>query len=173
MDKNIAAFLDDKAYTLAVRFQREDSGTAGTIPKEYHYVTNIPGIQVGDWIVVPTSVGSQRIVLPTELASIDEVLASSPVESMKSHIHTGQLAVVRVSEVHTTCEIAPNDTKQYKWVVGKVDLTGYAKLMARNDQITAATTKAYRKSMQRSFADRILGDMDQADKDGLMKLLGK
>lgn len=173
MDKNIAAFLDDKAYTLAVRFQREDPGSEGVIRKEYHYVTNIPGIQVGDWIVVPTSVGSQRIILPTELASIDDVLASSPAESMKSHVHTGQLAVVRVSEVHTTCEIAPNDNKQYKWVVGRVDLTGYAKLMARNDQITAATTKAYRKSMQRSFADRILGDMDQADKDGLMKLLGK
>lgn len=172
MDKNIAAFLDDKAYTLAVVFQR-DAESSGLIRKEYTYVTNIPGILPGDWIIVPTSTGSQRIMLPTDMATIDDVMASSPAETMKSHVHTGKLEVVQVTSVDTACEIAPNDSKKFAWVIGKVDLADYARLMARNDQITAATTKAYRKSMQRSFADRILGDMDQSDKDGLMKLLGK
>lgn len=172
MDKNIAAFLDDKAYTLAVRFQR-DTESSGIISKEYTYVTNIPGILPGDWIIVPTSTGAQRIVLPTDMATIEDVLSSSPSETMKSHVHTGQLQVVQVTSVDTACEITPNDSKKFAWVIGKVDLSGYAKLMARNDQITAAATKAYRKSMQRSFADRILGDMEQSDKEGLMKLLGK
>lgn len=173
MDKNIAAFLDDKAYTISVVFQRDaDSPYAGKEAKEYSYVTNIPGICVGDWVVVPTSVGSQNIVLPTGLCTVDEVMAA-PATSMKTHVHRGQLQVVRVTNVDTTVEIAPNDSKLCAWVVGKVDLLAYSQLMDRNTQITAATTKAYRKSMQRSFADRILGDMDAADKDGLMKLLGK
>jgi hypothetical protein len=173
MDKNIAAFLDDKAYTIAVTFQpSNDAPYQNGAQKEYTYVTNIPGIKVGDWVVVPTSVGSQNIVLPTEMATIEEVL-SAPATSIKTHVHRGQLQVVRVTGVDTTVEIAPNDSKLYAWVVSKVDLLAYSQLMDRNTQITAATTKAYRRSMQRSFADRILGDMDQADKDGLMKLLGK
>ncbi len=173
MDKNIAAFLDDKAYTISVVFQRDvDPGYPAKEAKEYSYVTNIPGIKVGDWVVVPTSVGSQNIVLPTDLATVDDILGSVAT-SIKSHVHRGQLQVVRVTGVDTTVEIAPNDSKLYAWVVSKVDLLAYSQLMDRNTQITAATTKAYRKSMQRSFAERILGDMDQADKDGLMKLLGK
>ena len=171
MDKNIAAFLDTKAYTISVVFQRDsDGGLQGQ--KEYTYVTNIPGINAGDWVIVPTSVGSQSIMLPTDLADIDDVLGSVAT-SMKAHVHRGQLQVVRVTHVDSTVDLAPNDTKACSWVVGKIDLLAYAQLMDRNTQITAATTAAYRKSMQRSFADRILGDMDQADKDGLMKLLGK
>ena len=170
MDKNIAAFLDTKAYTISATFQREnDSGTA---QKEYVYVTNTPGIKVGDWVVVPTSVGSQNIVFPTDLASVEDVM-NATATSLKTHVHRGQLQVVRVTGVDTAVEIAPNDSKLYAWVVSKVDLLAYSQLVDRNSQIAAETTKAYRKSMQRSFADRILGDMDQADKDGLMKLLGK
>lgn len=172
MDKNIAAFLDDKAYTISVVFQREADAPEREFRKEYSYVTNIPGICVGDWVVVPTAVGSQSIALPTDLATVDDVL-NTGIGSLKAHVHRGQLQVVRVTNVDTTVEIAPNDSKLYSWVIGKVDLLAYAKLMDRNTQITAATTKAYRKSMQRSFAERILGDMDSADKDGLMKLLGK
>lgn len=172
MDKNIAAFLDTSAYTIQVVFQKDSDTPYSSTAKEYTYVTNIPGIKIGDWVVVPTAVGSQNIVLPSELGTIDEVLAQ-PATSMKAHVHRGQLQVVRVVGVDSTVELAPNDSKTYGWVVNEVDLLGYAKLQDRNTQIIAATTKAYRKSMQRSFADRILGDMDQSDKDGLMKLLSK
>lgn len=168
MDRNIAAFLDQSAYTIQAQFQA-DEGSIGK--KSYTYVTNIPGIKEGDWIIVPTSVGSNRIALPTTLESIDDVLNSVPAETLKTHIHTGRIEVVKVVGVDKTVDLEPNSSTQAKWVIGKVDLAAYAKLMARNDQIVAATTKAYRKSMQRSFADRILGDMDQSDKDGLLKLL--
>jgi hypothetical protein len=170
MDKNIAAFLDTHAYTISVTFQRDiESGTA---QKEYIYVTNIPGIKVGDWIVVPTGVGNQNIVLPTDLASVEDVM-NARATSMKTHVHRGKLEVVRVDRVDNTVDLAPNSGTETRWVIAKVDLLAYSQLMDRNGQITAATTRAYRKSMQRSFAERILGDMDQADKDGLMKLLGK
>jgi hypothetical protein len=173
MDKNIAAFLDTKAYTLAVTFQpSNDAPYHKGAQKEYTYVTNIPGIKVGDWVVVPTSVGTQSIMLPTDLVDIDDVLGSVATIN-HIHVHRGKLEVVRVSHVDATVDLAPNDTKAYGWVVSKIDLLAYSQLMDRNSQITAATTAAYRKSMQRSFAERILGDMDQADKDGLMKLLGK
>jgi hypothetical protein len=171
MDKNIAAFLDAKAYTISVVFQH-DSDVVLSGQKEYTYVTNIPGIKVGDWVIVPTSVGTQNIMLPTDLADIDDVLGSVAT-SMKTHVLRGRLNAVRVTHVDTTVDLAPNDTKAYGWVIAKIDLLAYSQLMDRNSQITAATTAAYRKSMQRSFAERILGDMDQADKDGLMKLLGK
>lgn len=174
MDKNIASFLDDKAYTIQVVFQNngEQYDNGSKYPKEYTYVTNIPGIRAGDWVIVPTCVGNQTIALPTDLITIDQVL-EQPATTMKAHVHRGQLQVVRVTGVDSTVEITPNDSKLYAWAISKVDLLAYSKLMDRNAQITNATTKAYRKSMQRSFADRILSDMDQADKDGLMKLLGR
>jgi hypothetical protein len=173
MDKNIAAFLDNSAYTVHVAFQQE-SGIDARVVNQYTYVCNIPGIKADDYVVVADTVGSGTCSLRAKPASrvvdIDELIEDeiTDVASLR-----GQLKVARVIHVDSTVDIEPNSSKQYKWVISKLDLTAHAELLTRNKKIEMATTKAYRKSMQRTFADRILGDMDPTDKDNLLKLLGK
>lgn len=173
MDKNIAAFLDDKAYTIQVCFHvpNSDLHVAG---KPYTYVTNIPNLVPGDLVIVATATSQRKYVLPMRMMSIDEALKEdSATDGLKSHVITGDIHVVQVVAVDSGVDLAPNASKTYGWVISKVDLAAYAELMVRNSKLTDAVTKAYRKSLKRSFADRILADLDPADKDGLLKLLGK
>lgn len=172
MDKNIAAFLDDKAYTIQVCFPV--SGDAYAAGKPYTYVTNIPGLVPGNLVIVTTATSQKKYVLPVQMMDIDEVLKEDAVsDGLKSHVITGDIQVVQVVSVDSGVDLAPNDSKAYGWVISKVDLAAYGQLMARNSKLTDAVTKAYRKSLKRSFADRILADMDSDDKDNLLKLLGK
>ena len=53
MSKNIAALLDDKAYTVQVRFYNDNSLQLGA--KAYTYVTNIEGLIPGSVVVVPVN----------------------------------------------------------------------------------------------------------------------
>ena len=174
MDKNIAAFLDQSAYTILVQFQAEQ-GARGS---NYKYVTNLPGLAVGDWLVVPVTSNRQQVPLRSpvsaKMQTVDDVMDMvTYAEDEDAPVHAGTFECVRVVAIHDTVDIEPNAPKEYKWVVCKLDLEAYGALFVRNKKIASATTAAYRKSMQRSFADRILGDMDAEAKDNLLKLLGK
>ena len=154
MDKNIAAFLDDTAYTVIVQF--------GGTGHEYTYVTNLVGLQVGDAIVVPVTNAVRKERLKFD--SINDGLEG--VDRYDAKVAT----VVRVDE---SVNIEPDSTYECKWVISKVDFGPWLKTMERNNKIVDAVEDAYKRNLRRSFAERILGEMQDGPKQQLLALLGK
>lgn len=190
-EKNIAAFLDKTAYTVTVVYQFSNSTGQGSKrlsaiddaddgPAGYDYITNIPGIQPGDFVVVPTTPerGYQdvkRIAVPTELQElISATDADSAVIDMAGQTYefADRLSVARVLRVHKDVTAEPNSDIKYKWVISRVDLLHYAKTMLRNAKLEATIQEAYKKSMRRSFADRILAELGADEQGEIKKLLG-
>ena len=82
------------------------------------------------------------------------------------------LDVARVEAIDPTVSIAPNSGITYSWVVAKVDMTECAKNLTRNQEIEATVADAYRRNLQRSFAQQILLAVLPEDQERLQKLLG-
>lgn len=189
-EKNIAAFLDKTAYTVTVVYQFSSSGQvpkrlsniddALDEPSGYDYITNIPGIQQGDFVIVPTTPerGYQdvkRVAVPAELQElISATGADNAVCAMEGQTYefADRLSVARVIRVHKDVTAEPNSDIKYKWVVSRVDLMHYAKTMLRNAKLEATIQEAYKKSMRRSFADRILAELGADEQGEIKKLLG-
>ena len=151
-EKNIAALLDEQAHTVQVAF------TTDAEALHYTYVTDLD-LTVGDVVVVPVPVR----IIPTRKEDIRRVLADKNV--------CLKLAVVQA--VDKTVDIPANDDKEYAWVIAKVDTTAHAEKMERNRQIERAVAQAYQRSLRKSFAERILGELAEDDRVSLLKLLGK
>ena len=175
MDKNIAALLDTNAVTIQVTYQFSQSG-------DYTYICNIPGVQVGDYVVVPTTQKAEYNQVPTARKPNYRGTKAPTVDSFMETINdpedamltmTDRLSIAVVSSVDKSVEIEPDDSIAYKWVIAKLDLQGYADTLARNKKILTACASAYKKNIRKSFAERILGEMEGEEKDSLLKLLGK
>lgn len=168
MDKNIAAFLDNNAYTVTVVFK---AGNSGSVPKKYVYVCNIPCVKVGDWIVVDAPDFENQVaqlrngLMPTQ--NIDDYMNTQPMQM------AGIPKLVLVVGVDKDVNIQPNSDIAYGWVVSTLDLTSYRETLQRNSQITTLVADAYKASMRRSFADHILGCLEADGKDKLLALLNK
>jgi hypothetical protein len=165
MDKNIAAFLDKNAYTVSVSFK------AGAGPKKYTYVCNIPGVKVGDWVVVDApDFDNQAAQLRqgyTPMQNIEDYMSEQPMQM------AGIPQLVLVVGVDSDVNIQPNSDIAHGWVVSTLDLTSYRETLQRNSQINSLVADAYKASMRRSFADQILGCMEADGKDKLLALLNK
>jgi hypothetical protein len=157
MDKNIAAFLDESAYTVLVQFQ-------GTKTKEYTYVTNMAGLKAGDLVVVPIRVSDIHSRL---LISGDALLSDHQPEL------DFQTKVGRVTKVDDEVEIEPNSDIEYSWVIDKVDLDNYIATLERNKKLMSVTANAYKKRMRKSFATQILGEMGDDEKAQVAQLLNR
>lgn len=167
MDKNIAALLDTSAYTIKVLFKEAAKGSAAT---KYTYVCNIPGVKVGDWVIIDGPDYNNYTQDYNNLAamqSIDDAINGGKL------IFTGVPKVVLVVEVDAEVDIEPNGDIKLKWVVAKLDTASYVETMRRNSQIGGLVADAYKKSMRRSFADRILADLEGDNKTALLSLLNK
>lgn len=172
MDKNLPAFLDSGAYTIACRFQKT-SGESRCA--NYTFVTNIPGIRKGDFVVVATKNSSQTVALPGKMLTIAQLLDSSEDRDIFTaapcDVIRGKLEVVEVVEVDKDVSVPPNSEIEYSWVIAKVDLGYFADLADRNHQIVATAKAAYTRNLRRSFADRILADMSPEDQLKLQALM--
>jgi len=181
MDKNIAALLDTSAVTIRVNYLPSSS-------TDYTYICNIAGVEVGDYVVVPVAFKAAQPMprpwVPKQDSPTYRPVSSASMERSKDLMEAVQPAsaaptlettfkVVLVVGVDKSVELEPNDDICYKWVVSKLDLTDYAATMQRNSQILAACAAAYKRNMRKSFAERILGDMDSEDRDQLLKLIAK
>ena len=171
MDKNLAAFLDQSAYTIEVQYQRED----GKASRPYKFVTNIPGIKKGDFVVVnsrvtqdATPLHDTRMQTFTAGGTLTEALEDDVFSGVVMY---GTVDVVRVVRVNKEVAIEPNDPKEYSWVIQKVNFDNFVATVNRNKQITSTAQAAYKRNLRRSFAERILGDMSQEEQDKLSKLL--
>lgn len=141
MDKNIAAFLRDDAYSVRVVFQTNNGG----VQANFGYVTNIKGLEVGDFVVVPYK--------PQNAAE--------------------RFSIAQIVEVCADLAIEPNSEIQYKWVIQKLDLTSYDALMQANSELQDTLNKAYRSNMKRNFAQNVLLGLDLEAQDAIKTLLGK
>ena len=173
-EKNIAALLDSKAYTIQVVYQHDSTGNS-----TYTYICNLPEISTGDYVVVPTRI--RAVQLKTEkYSSREEAMENAAMaqrlrdeaKEMQAVLAGQRLTIARVTSVDEHVDIEPDDALEYSWVIAKVDLTAYTALLARNKQITDAVQGAYQRNIRRSFAERVLGELAGEDKDNLLKLLG-
>lgn len=163
MDKNIAAFLDKSAYTVNVAFTQSGPNTPKG-RKKYTYICNIPDVKVGDWIVVdaPDFDGDNQSAMPDINSTVDSFTLIKGIPKM-----------VLVTSVDQDVSIEPNSATTYGWVISKLDMTAYRETLQRNSQITSLVADAYKASMRRSFADQILGCMEDDGKTKLLALLNK
>lgn len=129
MDRNIAAFLRDDSYSVRVLFQQSMNQANA---KQFWYVTNIPGLEIDDYVIVPykPSDGPER------------------------------WSIAIVAEVVTELAIEPNSDIQYKWVAQKLDFTDYEKLATQNTELQVRLNQAYRSNMKRNFAQNMLLGLD-------------
>lgn len=154
MEKNIAAFLDDSAYSVHVKI--------GGTGHEYTYVTNIVGLEVGDAVVVPV-IGQTRAAR----------LKFDSINDTKEGVDKYDSKVATVSRVDPEVNVPTDSDLEYRWVIAKVDFNPWLATMERNNQIVDAVTDAYKRNLRRSFSERILGEMQDGPKNQLLALLGK
>lgn len=150
MDKNIAALLNEEAFTIKVRFvdpsftqedqQRKpaslnlgmtsaDAMLQGRLSqREYTYVATDRFIVVGDFVVVPT----------------------------RDLFH-----VAYVSSVDEDLDIEPNETVEYKWVVSKLDLEDYKSRMEKVRDIKKTLSVAYKQNTRKQFASLLISSLDE------------
>ncbi len=155
MDKNLAAFLDENAYTVKVKFPTGQG-------KHYTYVTNIPGLMVGQLVLVPAVLN----------AAVADFAGMADSETLPEIGVDYRIGVATIVEVHTNVEIQPNADIQYGWVAGVVSLEAYYDLLKRNKEITRVAHAAYQVNIRRSFAQQILAGMDPDSQARLSNLIG-
>ena len=158
MDKNLVAFLDPTAYTIEVKFTHRG--------KHYVYVANESHgtIVPGALVIVPVDNmdnGNARMV------DIRELVGD------QAHVDTAflEFKIVEVVGVHTAVEIAPDSPTTYMWIVGKADLGPWLELTKRNDELRTLAEDAYKRNLRRSFAERVLGELDPATAGKMQALL--
>ncbi len=157
MDKNIAALLREDTKTVHVSFE---SGLADFDDLDDVVVTTKPA---GAKAVRPVP-GHLRLY--TYVTHLDVKPGDTVVVNASSEIKLAH--VIRVDE---QAEIEPNSTTAYKWVIDKVDMVAYDENQQRNAEIERTVGEAYRQNLRRSFAQTILGAVDDDKRDSLTKLL--
>lgn len=156
MDKNLAAFLDDNAYTVKAKFPTGQG-------RPHTYVTNIPNLMVGQLVLVP----AVMTAAVADFASMPDDDGDLPVVGIDYRI-----GVATIVEVHTGVEIQPNSDAKHGWVAGLVNLETYYDLLKRNKEIVKVARAAYQVNLRRSFAQQILAGMDPVSQARLSNLIG-
>lgn len=173
-EKNIAALLDSMAFTIHVAYQH------GSDTETYTYVCNLPEISAGDFVVVPTKVRNTTKYRVSDEQDMEGYVMKGNAK-ISAELYAGaerllqnqRLTIAKVVSIDETVELQPDDAIEYAWVIQKVDLSVYQALLTRNKQITDAVQEAYKRNIRKSFAERVLGELPDADKSSLLKLLGK
>jgi hypothetical protein len=99
------------------------------------------------------------------MEDVDSIFSGEPT------VLKGMPKLVLVTGVDKDVAIEPNAPTTYGWVISKLDMTAYQETLRRNNQVTGLVADAYKASMRKSFAERILGDMAEGDKSKLLSLL--
>ena len=174
MDKNLVAFLDEQAYTIDVQFTATG--------KLYKYVTNLPAIELGSFVIIP--VGEVELAAIAAAANTRRALAIAHNEVLDAFgvevdptlvpsptLSSNHIKIAQVVGVHDGVKIEPNEGVQYKWVIAKVDFTYFFELSNRNSELQRLTEDAYKRNLRKSFAERIMGELDSAEVEKIKALV--
>jgi hypothetical protein len=150
IDKNVAALLNKQAYTVEVQYQHsKGSGSA------YRYVTDIPSVAVGDFVLVPTRAMA-------EYAGTD----------CDRQIEPGvRLSVARVVAVHESVLTEIDDPIEYSWVISVLDVSNYFATKKRNEELMAIIKESYVNNIRASFSQQIFAGLTDEGKARLLTLL--
>ena len=124
-------------------------------------------------MVVPTSVrtkiseNERQITWDTNRYATPQLMKDAA-----AMLNNQRLSIAKVVEIDELVDIEPNDDTEYKWVICRIDLEDYAALLVRNKQITDAVQEAYKQTLRRTFAERILGELPDSTRTALTQLLG-
>lgn len=137
--KNIHALMSDSAYSVHVRFITDQGGA--TRGKVYEYVTNIPGIKVGDYAVVMAPNFNNPMDADDE--GSDRLLPKT----------------VMVVAVDDGISFDPQETKTVNWLVQRVDFTAYAAAQSEVHAAAESLKKAQRARMREVFKQQMLQEL--------------
>lgn len=143
----------------------------------YTYVTNLKDLQVGNFVVVPTAVRAkaeaESVRANITRASLNTQVSQRLLDDAEYLVKSQQrLSLALVVQIDDVVDIQPDSDVVYKWVVAKVDLEPYGKLLTRNKEIEDAVADAYKANLRKSFAERILGDLPAEQRNRLLALTG-
>lgn len=80
--------------------------------------------------------------------------------------------VVFVVEAHDDLTIEPNATTEYKFIVGKVDMTSYSEMLQRHKDLKAKLMVGYQSNLRRSFAETFIAGLPDDARCEVIQLLG-
>jgi hypothetical protein len=157
MDKNIAALMRQDTRTVQCVF----SALPPDLAADADMVAAFASGHVASTPKAPDARAYTYVTdLPLEPGDIVVVEANA------------SLKVVVVRTVDEDVKIEPNSDTAYKWVLAKVDLTGYAATAKRNAEIEQVVSEAYRHNLRRSFASQILAGIDDDNRARVAALIG-
>lgn len=165
LDKNIAALLNEKAYTVGVQFQH----CLGKQFDEYTYVTDmskhtddaIGDIVLGGMVLVPTKI---RTGSKYDTDKVDSTML------LESGV---RMSVAVITRIDDEVVIQPDDDIEYAWVIETISTDNYFLTKKRNAEIISLVQDAYTKNLRRSFAQQILGGLSDDTAKRINLLLGK
>lgn len=85
---------------------------------------------------------------------------------------TGSIKIAYVSRVDDCCQIEPNESIKYSWVIDKVDVGSYEQQMNINKELEATVNKAYKQNVKNQFRTLIMGSIDSEAAAKINLLLG-
>ena len=153
MDKNIAALMREDVRTVYVSFDQ--------VAEEFDDVEVAPNARYATQKAKSPAAKQYTYVSDIPLTIGDCVVVEA----------RGIFTVAFVRNVDDDVKIEPNADTAFKWVVAKIDLTGYAANMERNREIADVVQNAYRNNLRRGFAQQILAGVDDANRDRVLALI--
>lgn len=84
----------------------------------------------------------------------------------------GSIKIAYVSRVDGCCQIEPNESIKYSWVIDKVDVDEYEKQTNINKELEATVNKAYKQNVKNQFRQLVLGSIDTEAAAKINMLLG-
>lgn len=84
----------------------------------------------------------------------------------------GEIKVAYVSRVDEGCEIEPNQTIKFSWVIDRVDTDEYEKQLEINKELEDTVNKAYKQSVKNQFRQLVMGSIDVESAARINMLLG-
>jgi len=161
-ERNLAALMREDCRTIQVVFggaaeiddesddARDEVRIDNSKPKLYVAEQRRPG---RSYAISPDRTG-RRYTYVTDIK--DLAVGDTVVVPVKSTI-----ALAFVVQVDDECEIEPDDSTEYKWVIAKIDMAPYEANLRRNAEIVSLLGKAKKSNMRkvfRSLAIESLGD---------------
>jgi hypothetical protein len=158
MDKNVAALLRNDTKTVAVRFYNDRDERSYS--REQKISLNL-GMQIGD----EQELGNKSYTYVTNL--------SFEVGELAVVFVSGIPKVVKVVEVHPSCQIEPNENIKYKWITARVDLDEAVENERKNTEIETVIAKSYKRNLKSQFKSLLLADVTPEDQQVLLSCLGE
>lgn len=155
-EKNIAYLVREDTKTIGVRFYRD------TEPNQQKGFNPSYGPEDIDALLSDLSPKEYTYVTHLDFKVGDLAVVRA----------AGSIKVAYVCRVDDGCEIEPNQSVKYSWVIDRVDQEEYDKQMDINKELETTVNKAYKQNVKNQFRQLVLGTIDTEAAAKINMLLG-